>query len=253
MNNSFEIKIDGSGVTPQTVRARDILELVVSLETAIASAAEHFVSHNISDAGLELHLSDIGDGVARYQLSTGELGYRAASRCTRAIAENDLSWLPPRARDGILAIAAKSRSHNWTIRISDGDGMQAATIRPETEFAVKPRLSGFTNTQAYVVRVGGMKPSAQLQLADGRQITASIANQELATRLSGYLYKTVSVDGQATWTGDDLALTELQITDIGTFDDAADIVDTLRHLASIAGGHWDHVDAEEYIREMRSE
>lgn len=247
---TFEVKIEGTGATPQTIRLRDLYEVLHSLEAAVSATASRYTTKQPAD----FHLTKITGGSTGCHIALDPQAHSAAAICMRAIAARDLSPLPSQARESLISLRTKLRSHDWTVRVEGSNGIPTAAIAPDTEFKTDTVVRGRSTLSARVVRVGGLpRPTAHLVFPDNSRLIASVANESLAMRLGELLYRTVSVDGDAFWTGSDWKLTDFRITSIGTYDQDAGLLETLRKLSDIAGDFWDELDPDEYIASLRAD
>lgn len=248
---TFEISIEGQDVSPETVRLRDLFDILHAFETAVVLTA----SQRTSEGGTaELHLVGIKAGSATCSISVAPPGLAAAILCAEAIRKQDLSTLPAKARNGLLEISTKARRRNWTIRLFDAGSALGATISPETAFVEDATIAGVSSLSGKLERIGGSAtPTANFLLADGRRFTADVASQELAAQLAPLLYHFVSVDGEAKWSSFDMALVDFRITGIGSYEEDSNVLETLGEMAKISAGFWDEIDPDEYIADLRSE
>jgi hypothetical protein len=250
-DKTFWISIGGPGVSPSTLRLRDLYEVLRAFETAVGFTAGQGGGGPVE---ADFHLVAINEGSAECVVAVGQAAYGAAVRCANAVASRDLSELPERARDSLLAVKSKAKARDWFVRLGDGDCMPYAEIAPNTEFITDAVLSGPSSITGKILRVGGMpRPTAQVLLLDGRRLTATVANEALAVRLGSLLYRTINVDGEAKWTSGDWSLIDFKITGIGDYDADEPMTAVLKDLASIAGDFWDEIDPDEHIAILRSE
>ncbi|HVC95157.1 MAG TPA: hypothetical protein VND64_15780 [Pirellulales bacterium] len=247
----FGITIAGPGVSPETIRLRDLYDILQAFEAAVSDTSRH---QGRGAGGTEFHLVGIRRGSAECAIAIDEPGYAAAAFCATAIASGDLSVLPERARDGLFSIKAKVRPRDWIFRISSGNGMPTAEIKGDTHFVTDAVVSGASSLTGRLLRVGGIpRPTAQLALPDGRKLTVAIASEELAVRMGTLLYRVISVEGEAKWSSADWSLLDFKVTNVGNYDQDANITGTLAALAEIAGDYWSDIDPDEYIMILRGE
>ena len=133
--------------------------------------------------------------------------------------------------------------------------MPSAAIDADTSFLTNALVNGLTTLVARIDRIGGVdRPTAQLLLLpDGRRLNAKISSRQLAAELAGDLYKTLSLEGEATWSTADWRLEEFKITAKGPYSSGIDVADALKQLAVIAGDAWDEIDPDEFISSLRSD
>lgn len=244
--------IGGSDLSPATLRLRDLYDILHAFEAAVAFTAGH--SPGPDETGF--HLVGIKEerGNADCLIAIDRSAYEAAVRCASAVARRDLSELPEKARNSLLAIKRKAKARDWHIRLSDGDGMPTAEIAPDTDFVTDAVLSGPSSIAGTLLRVGGTPcPTASIMLLDGKRLAASVANQDLAVRLGSLLYRVIAVEGEARWRTSDLSLIDFKITGVGQYQDQEALTSVLADLSSIAGDYWDEIDPDEYIAGLRAE
>jgi hypothetical protein len=249
-DNTFALRFAGTHVSPSTVRLRDLYDVLHAFESAIS-----ITSHQqLGGPQVDLHLVNIREGSTECWLSVNTAGYKAAALCAEAIAARNLSHLPAKARDNLLAIQTKARIKDWTLSIFDGNGMAPAEIGPDTEFVTDAIVTGRSSLTGWVNRVGGTeRPTAQIILADFRRFTAEIAGTDLAAELGRLLYSSVTFDGEAQWATPDWRLVDFKIIGIAGVNQDLELLATLQRLAEIAGDSWDDVDPDEYVANLRSE
>jgi hypothetical protein len=254
MKHELVIQIDGKSSTPDAVRLKDLFDVLLALEAASAAAAAEKQGDLLAPfEDQDFHLVRINEGSTGCVMTTGDDLYRGFGICATAIVGKDISALPERSRDALLAIQTKARIRNWTVELAGKNGIPTAMITPDSDF-LESELTGWSTIFGTLLRIGGApKATAQLQLSDGRRFTADIDSQALATSLSPALYHEVSLEGIAKWGGPDLKLIDFKVTAIGAYDATSDILDSLKALSHAAGDFWDNVEADEYIRTLRSE
>ncbi|RIK72993.1 MAG: hypothetical protein DCC68_25630 [Planctomycetota bacterium] len=252
MNKSFNIEIQGDGVAPETVRVSDLFAVLRSFGIAIEATARASATDDV-DADLFLVNVDRGSNVLT--LKTDDAGYVAAVACATAIKNRDFTGLPSKARESLDAIWHTARKRQWSaVVIKNGSGMPEAAIRPDSELLSSSIIRGMTSLVANIDRVGGTNPpTAKLIFLNGDSLTVPVADVELSSRLGKSLYHTVSVEGEASWDSRTWRLVDFKITEIGPYNEDADILETLGGLAVAAAGRWDDIDPDEYIRQLRSD
>lgn len=112
---------------------------------------------------------------------------------------------------------------------------------------------GDTTLYGHLIRVGGSPPVATLVLHDGSSLDCPVT-VKLARKLGPLLYREVGLEGEATWrTGDweIVAFRPKRLTEYRPHEQS--LTETFRKLAEVSGGRWDHVDADEYMRELRGD
>jgi hypothetical protein len=75
-------------------------------------------------------------------------------------------------------------------------------------------LTGVDEIYARVIRAGGERPTAKLELLNGESNTFPVENRELAKRLGKHLYELVKLKANVTWNRESLEVTSLTVTEI---------------------------------------
>ena len=153
MANTFNIRIEGNDSTPDAIRLRDLFDVLLALETAAAAAAEAD-SGRAPEQHTDFHLIGIASGSTGCAIATGPSGFTGINLCASAIARNDISVLPERSRDALIAVWTKTRNREWTVRVAGENGMPIATISRDSEF-VEAQLEGGSTISGKILRVGG--------------------------------------------------------------------------------------------------
>ncbi len=96
--------------------------------------------------------------------------------------------------------------------------------------------------------------SAKLRLPGGAEISATVRHFRDFAQLSERTGEIVGLEGSALWDFDrDMALVEFTVTAVNDYRESGDLIAAFEKLRELAGGAWDGVDVEAYIREIRGE
>jgi hypothetical protein len=89
----------------------------------------------------------------------------------------------------------------------------------------------------------------------GKEETITVSfpqeQQEMIKHLARHLYEVVGLEGYATWTTTDWKITNFQVQRILPFKPTSPDK-AFSSLAEAAAGRWNDVDAEDYVRNLRS-
>jgi hypothetical protein len=251
MTRPLEIRIEGDGVSRETVDLADLAEILAAVRAAVGEAEE---KRRPGATQAVVSLESIADGSLAIALKAGPRAAQVYSRLIGAIASDDPRGLSSSALRGADRLSLKARAKNWKIGLSNGNG-HAAQILPDKPLFSSSCVNGQTALVVTVVRVGGEdKRTAQVRLADGKIITASVASRDLATQLGALLYQTIEVAGEARWSAKNGVLLSLRIDGIAAYAEASsNPLAAMRELNKLAGGFWDSIDPDQYVGEIRSE
>jgi len=250
----IKIKIDGEGVSPETVRWVDLREIVSGIYDAVVATAS---ANGIQRADVQFSLIDVKKSSDLIEIATDPLTHKASQALISAIVSRDDSELGIDARQGLEKAHRRLRQRNWELTFSrNGSPDTQATILPDRPLFDPPKnaLHGSTSLLVQVVRVGGVRPSAKLRLKSGATITAQIVSREVAALLASKLYKTIQVHAQVTWNVSTKTIRDARITGVGNYVlEEAKPTEGLKRLHELSGGFWDTVSPNDVIREIRGE
>jgi hypothetical protein len=248
----FSFKIDGQDVRPDTVPLRDLFDILVNLEAAIAVSARHLGAK--AGPELTLRLTHIAEGSDVCTLAAPEEMFSGAEAVLDAIARDEFSALPVGAHGHLHKIWKKTKVTGWTLNLAHSGMTQPATILPSREILRPGAVSGRTTMYGKLDRVGGENwPSAVLIHPVMGKITVRLANSDLAKELGDKLFKMIGLEGEARWDSDEWELEEFRADAIVAVYPRVGITEAFEALAQAAGDTWDTVDPEEYVRELRSD
>ena len=248
---TFRLDIEGEGVAPETTRASDLADLAAHLERAILETA--------SDQGVELgddafiSLVGIEQGSNRLMWAVAALVLPAVTAISGAVSSNDFTRLPRAAHQALHNISRKAVDRKWSVRFIGDD---PTIVRP-AEISVQhpvpppsiPEVRGTTTLFGRCVRVGGMRPRAEISLQRGGTLFIDVS-EALARKLAQRLYEQVSLDGEASWDAQTWSIQSFRATDVADFRPGS-LVSAFHELSAAADGAWDGVDVEVYVAERR--
>ena len=250
MDRPLEIKIEGEGVSRETVDIADLAEILTAVRAAIGDGAGKRQRTRKAIVSLE----SVADGSLAISLKAEPRAAEVYTRLIRAIGSDDPRGLSPSATRGADRLSAKARAKHWRIGLSNGDG-HSALILPDKPLFSSSTFTGQTALVITVIRVGGEdKRTAQIRMTDGKTLMATVTGRDLAEKLGALLYRTIEVAGEARWSAKDGVILSLSINGIGAYAEAAsDPLAAMRELNKLAGGFWDSIDPDQYVGELRSE
>lgn len=258
---AFHFEVKGEGVEPGSIPLRELIGLMALLQGALTETAK---ARGLKDEALDYSLTAVNKGNSSdYQITASPEALANANYLTRAIANRDLLLaLPQAARDKVRELWAWTYEHGYDAVAFSSNGSQItpAIIRADEE-PPGERLTyrGTTTVYGVCTRAGGdTHRSATLRLADGKTKTVRLKTKSLAQELGRRLYQTVGLVGEAIWDADSRRIVAFQAESLSPFrdrDPGADrprsITRSLERLAEAAGGRWDEVDPDEFVRELR--
>lgn len=252
-NSSIEVLIKGT--SPETTRARDIAEILKSIETMLEASItqEH---PEIDREQLVISLVGIHSSALGLKLASPANGVMVSAfrSIGRAVSTSDYSNLPLSSIDSLETLMSYTR--RWQCDtdfiINDDKIETVATITPDTIISQIGFLKGETNLYGLVVRVGGVKPVVRLETINGQSISCE-GDIETIKKLGEKLYSRVGVSGTAYWNQKSLEIRHFRIKDILPYQDTP-IDEAFKELAVLAGSYYNSIDdVEEYLKKLRSD
>lgn len=245
-------RIEGDGVAPETVRLKDLYEILSLVEQTFASTAKGAGAKNSDD--LSISLVEIRDGSERTTLAMSESMYAAANQVSESIANDQFESIPVQAQAGLRKLWNRAKKSDWTFEFLPSDnGLTSSSITPDHEILRPGEVSGRTTLYGRCDRVGGAKvPTAWLTLISGETFVVALKDKQLAKKLGDRLYEIVGLEGEATWDLDDWKLNKFRAININEYQDT-DIVSAFENLAAQSGNYWDEIDPNEYVAELRAD
>jgi hypothetical protein len=248
----MRIRIAGSGVSPETVKASDLAEFITEIEKAIQEAA---IGHDLPSAEALVSLVEITEGSDELTLAIADPVLSGPKSISKAIAEKQFANLPQYAWEALSKISKKAKERKWTIEFLPSPIMavEHAIISPENgvpDPAPPPIARGTTTVYGRLLRVGGVKPKAELRIRDGVEALYLDIDESMAKQLAPRLYEEVGMEGEATWNTITWRIVAFKATRILDFQPSA-LTEAFRELAEASGGRWHGIKADEYISELR--
>lgn len=250
--SNFDLEITGEGVLPDTTRAGELAELLQNIEKAITETAKSQDVEIVEEAVVSL--VGIEEGSNKLTIAIAAVVVPAASMLSQAVASNKYERIPPAAHEAIHQVSNQAIKKKWSVKFKEqrAINMKAATIcadSPVPSPPAPPQISGTTSIYGRCIRVGGVKPKAEIRLGQGGFLHIEIS-EEMAKELARSLYEEVCLEGEATWRTDDWKIERFKATKVTSFR-KTDPLEAFVRLAEAANGRWDGVDVNKYLEELR--
>jgi len=252
--STFRITISGEGILPETMRACDLAEFLTNIEKAIFETSK---GQGI-EVGEEqiISLTGIDKSSNKLTFTVASILLPAAAVVSDVIDTNTYDRLPRPAHEALYEVSQQAVKRNWEVRFNKDDslGIKESTISEQKQVPPAPSvpyIEGTTTIYGRCIRVGGIKPKAEIQLYQGGTLFIDVSEQ-IAKELARSLYEHVCIEGKARWNPDDWSFDKFEGLRVSEFK-ATDTLTAFHALAKAASGRWDGVDAVAYIKDLRSE
>jgi hypothetical protein len=252
---TFEIRIVGDAVLPQTVKSSDLGALLANWEEAITRTIQGTIPIAFDDAEAVVSLVGVQEGSNRLTLAVLVVALPAVGLISSAIASRRFESIPYPAQKAIFEISKQAARRKRAVEIVPDEQFRIVEAIISDENPIPPpsppKTSGTTTIAGLLLRVGGAKPRAEIRLADGEILYLDVASG-MAKQLGDRLYEEVSIEGDATWTVHDWKMVEFKARRITAYR-PGNLVAAFEQLAEASNGLWDGVDPDEYTRRLRDE
>ena len=179
----------------------------------------------------------------------------AASALSESIETGDYSALPPKVHKELYRLSQQAEKQNWSFGFVENSlhQIRAATISQEKPVPAPnlPPLRGSTTLYGRCIRVGGVEPHAQVRPLGAGKLLYIEVTESMARALARCLYEEVALEGEASWDPETWEIETFRATRLMEYK-AIDPLIAFRELADAAGDRWDNVDAEEFVRDLRT-
>lgn len=253
------IRFAGEDVAPDSVRASDLADFLLSWEKAIreTAIAKGVLSPDVGVDQVVVSLVDIGPGSDALGLALSYEGLVGYQTINHAVRDEDYTAIPAGAHDSLHHVDRLADRRGWSIVMEAAAelGVVEATISREHPVPAPKVITATGETVIYgrLIRVGGIAPKAKLRLADDTDLTIDLT-EAMAVQLGSKerLYKDVGVEGVATWKVDNWQILSFKATRVMAYQPhLMDIDRAFQELARLSGGRWDDVDLDRYVDELR--
>jgi hypothetical protein len=247
---TFQINITGPE-GPASVALSDLADVLVQFERAVTTYAQ-VTAAQLPEGSVTISLVDIRQGSEGLVFSVPEPVLSAVALMSRDVHQG--SFVTRAAHCEVFGLWERLRSRHWGMAFVQDSFIHAAEISPSRGISPPPsppEVTGDTTLLARCLRVGGVKPKAELRLRTGELLYPDVS-EEVARELGKRLYDEVVVRATATWRTDTWEVVQIRIDSVSAFR-RVDPVLAFKELAEAAKGRWDEVDAREYVESLRAD
>ena len=258
MKRLFQLRFTGGGVKPDVVPARELAELIIAAEEAIASVA---LQRNPA-----LNPDEIVVGLVQIEEKSLGLSFASPSpdvvgvafmEIATSISSRSFGGLPTKSLRGLRVLADfntthKCRTQFWNGETTAREPLAEMDVGFEKYLPEEHFIRGETVIYGKVERVGGVDPKARVRLSEHEVVSCRL-NEDLAKELGIHLYAEVGLRGQATWDAKDHSLAYFRVDEILPYE-AVGAVTAAYALNDAAQGAYDAVkDVPGFVRRLREE
>ncbi len=252
---SFQVRIIGDTVLPQTVKSSDLAVLITNWEEAITRTVQSKFPIVFDPNDAVVSLVGIDEGSDRLTFSVLTIALQAVSFISNTIAARRYEDIPVPAQKAIFEISKQASRKEWAVEIVADEQLQIREAVISDDNPVPPpsppKATGTTTITGWLLRIGGAKPKAEIRLTDGELILIDVTST-MAKQLGDRLYEEVSIEGEATWVVHDWKIVEFKAKRITEYRPSS-VIAAFKELAEASDGTWENIDVEAYVGQLRAE
>lgn len=259
-----EFLLDILGPRPVDVSPIELAELITHFETAVRAEIEALAASQSSAAmpprigsAVPISLVGISEGSDRLHFAVVPQARHAVAHISKAVGHGEFRSLSRAAWKALHDMSQVTKRRAWGLKfvgnkkhgIEELVIQKGAEITPPDELAV---ITGSTSIRARVIRAGGATPRAELRVPNRSSLLYVDVTETDAKFLGQRLYETVVLEGVAKWDPETWAVLEFSVTRVTDYRTTR-VSDAFKALADVSGKAWADVDAEDFVKRVRSE
>lgn len=238
--------------------ARELAELIIAAEEAIASVA---LQRNPA-----LNPDEIVVGLVQIEEKSLGLSFASSSpdvvgaafkEIVDSISSRSFGGLPAKSVRSLRILTDFNTAHScrtqfWNGETTAREPLAEMDVGFERHLPEEHFIRGETVIYGRVERVGGVDPKVRVRLSEHEVVSCRL-NEELAKELGTHLYFEVGLRGQATWDAKDHSLAYFRVEEILPFENVG-AASAAYALNDAAQGAYDAViDVPGFVRKLRGE
>ena len=245
----FELKLDGKGVSPETVDVDDLFVILSAYRTAIVAMSKS-LNAELDDAVI-LSLVGVRSGSDRLSVSIPSAAKPSATQISRAVQTGDWSRCSPDVRANLTAITKQLAANGRTFALPLYRRRPALLTgtTPIPQGSPPLTLTGPTTLYGEVREAGGKEPHAELVLPNNQTVRVE-GERDTIKKLGAALFEPISLNGEATWDAVTGRITKFRVDSWSRFNSES-LQEGLVELAAVAGNRWEGTEAVKYVRQLR--
>lgn len=250
----LELKFEGNGINPSTVKPSEIALQIEQFEKALLSTikAEH---PEIDTTALLFTLEGVKNesigipflaNLAQVAPEIKSLVIASYLTLTTSIKDNDFSRLSAETIGSLKTIQRFSKKHNCNANFRY-NGESLSLITPNSEIKENRSLfvKGDTTIYGELIDVGGENPNLHIKINDEYVIIVD-TDKSIAKQLGSKLFDTIGLKGLAKWDVTTSRIIEFKLYDILDYK-SGNVANTFAELRRITSGGWDNFNSNDEI------
>lgn len=251
----LELKFDGNGVNPATVKPHEIAELINSFEKALLSTIKQnnpeidtdtllFTFEDLQNKSLSLGFKTLAYPSNNIDLKAIVVsGFLAI---TSGFNESNFSDLPIQTITHLKTFTKFSKRHNCNGSFRHND-IVVSSFTPATEVSTDKVkwLKEEATLYGKLIDSGGENPNVHIKVSEDQTIIFKVSEAE-AKELATRLYEKVAVKGIAKFNPKTLEVIEFKLIEVTPYSPGKSLP-AIRKLREITSGFWDKFNTNDEI------
>ncbi|OIQ65550.1 hypothetical protein GALL_528900 [mine drainage metagenome] len=211
---TIELKFEGNGVKPSTIKASEVAELIRSFEASLLAVLKKD-DPGFNDAIVYVSFEEIKDKCLLLRLKPHFIAiYAAATIISTSINEKSFDDYSITTIEDLRALTKFAKRHDCSGEIlQDGKTLASFDKNTEISYSDKGTIWGETTIYGEVKRAGGDNPTTTIKINDDYKITFDVS-KEVAIKLASNLYKEIGLIGRAKWNKKTYRILEFKASDV---------------------------------------
>lgn len=244
----LELKFEGGGVNPSTVKPHEIADLIRSFEDALLFT----IKENNSEIDTDQLLFSFED------IKNESLGLRFIPKKIVGIVISSYISISTCLNSGLfhtlnndtlkaLKIFTKFTKKHNCVGYLKRNGETLSTLTPTTEIPINKNIliKGETTIFGTLIDVGGNNPNVHLRINDEYELIFDIT-LEKAKQLANKLYEKVSLNGTAKWDAENLKIVDFKLNEISDYTPSS-TYEAIKKLRKLTNGYWNKFNTNDEI------
>ena len=248
-NDILELKFAGNGISPETVKASEIANLIVNFERTLLQQAKAeepgidtdevlFCFERIDNKSLDLIFKPV---------KVKDIITKSYIVIATAFSTGDYSHVNRAAIAPLKEIVKFSKKHHCEGYFNlNNDTLSTFNETVDIVYDYPTSSKGETTIYGKIIRIGGEDPKLHFRINDEEKLIFDI-DEALAKKLSPRLYEFIGLSGIATWNLFNFHIENFEIKSIIQLDNKP-LSATFDEVKGLIGKYWDEIeDVESYL------
>ena len=231
-SETIELKFEGNGVKPSTVKASEVAELIKSFEASLLSVIKRD-DPTFNDALVYVSFEEIKDKCLLLKLKTHFIAAAtAATVIGTSFSQKSFDDYPQTTIEDLRELTKFAKRHDcYGEIIRAGERIAIFDKNTEVSYSEKGTVWGETTIYGEVTRAGGENPKTTIKINDEYTLSFDVS-KDIAIKLAANLYKEVGLVGRAKWNKRSYKVLEFKASDVIILEDQP-ITKTFEELSNL--------------------